>query len=138
MRRSVLMVPMLVAAGFAAGAPHAAAQEAATRPTVAIADVAVQPGGWTLAPPQLGAVIAQLLLDELVTSAQFHVVDGQWLVPESQAGGRAAGRLVHGAARVDPNRQSPMGYARRLCAGSSAEMSTGSSASPSTTSFSSS
>ena len=50
-------------------------------------DIAVTPGGWTLPPPQLGATIIELLVGELVSSQRFHVYDGQWLVPESEADG---------------------------------------------------
>ena len=91
MKRQVLGVLVAITiSGFPLPA-RAAAQDSATRPTIAIADVAITPGGWTLAPPQLGAAIAQLLLDELVTSARFRVVDGQWLVPEAEANrGRVA------------------------------------------------
>jgi curli biogenesis system outer membrane secretion channel CsgG len=58
------------------------------KPTIAIADVDVRPGGWTLPPPQMGAAIVDMLLSELVGSQQFHVYDGQWLVPQDETGGR--------------------------------------------------
>jgi hypothetical protein len=85
-------------------ATGAMAQEAAARPSVAIADVAITPGGWTLPPPQLSATIVELLMNELVSSQRFHLYDGQWLVPESEAGGHAdLARLRAAAAeqRVD-------------------------------------
>ena len=64
----------------------ATAQEASARPAVALADVAITPGGWTLPPPQLSATIIELMMSELVASEQFHLYDGQWLAPESEAG----------------------------------------------------
>lgn len=67
-------------------ATAATAQEAAARPSVAIADVAITPGGWTLPPPQLSGTIIELLMNELAGSERFHLYDGQWLVPESEAG----------------------------------------------------
>jgi curli biogenesis system outer membrane secretion channel CsgG len=73
------MVRVIVATG-------AIAQEASARPSVAIADVAVAPGGWTLPPPQLSGTIIELLMSELVASQRFHLYDGQWLVPESEGG----------------------------------------------------
>jgi curli biogenesis system outer membrane secretion channel CsgG len=82
-RYPILISFVAVLAGF--GGSAALAQEG--RPTLAIADIAVTPGGWTLPPPQLGATIIDLLVGELVSSQRFHVYDGQWLVPESEAGG---------------------------------------------------
>jgi curli biogenesis system outer membrane secretion channel CsgG len=82
----------------------ATAQSADARPAVAIADVAVAPDGWTLPPPQLSATIVELLMNELVASQRFHLYDGQWLVPETEAGGHAdLARLRAAAAerRVD-------------------------------------
>jgi curli biogenesis system outer membrane secretion channel CsgG len=70
-------------------ATGATAQPAEPRPSVAIADVAITPGGWTLPPPQLSATIVELMMNELVSSQRFHLYDGQWLVPESDAGGHA-------------------------------------------------
>jgi curli biogenesis system outer membrane secretion channel CsgG len=87
---------------FGVGTTPAWAQDA-PKPTIAIADVAVSPGGWTLPPPQMGGTIVELLVGELVGSQQFHVYDGQWLVPQQEAGGHvnlarlreaAAGRHV--------------------------------------------
>jgi curli biogenesis system outer membrane secretion channel CsgG len=85
-------------------ATGAMAQPADARPSVAIADVAITPGGWTLPPPQMSGTIVELMLNELVSSQKFHLYDGQWLVPESEAGGHAdLGRLRAAAAerRVD-------------------------------------
>src|SRR5918995_72260 len=79
------------------------AQEVAIRPSIAIADVAITPGGWTLPPPQLSAAIVELLMGELVSSQRFAVYDGQWLVPESEIGRPNLERLRAAAAerRVD-------------------------------------
>lgn len=77
---------LVVLAGLNQHPAHA--QERIARPTIAIADVDVKPGGWTLPPPEMGAAIAELLLAELVDSSQFRVFDGQWLVPEGEGGPR--------------------------------------------------
>src|SRR3954452_15719429 len=68
-------------------ATGAMAQDAQARPSVAIADVAISPGGWTLPPPQLSSTIVELMMNELESSHRFHLYDGQWLVPEPDAGG---------------------------------------------------
>jgi curli biogenesis system outer membrane secretion channel CsgG len=67
-------------------ATAATAQDASARPAVAIADVAITPGGWTLPPPLLSGTIIELMMNELAASQRFHLYDGQWLVPESEAG----------------------------------------------------
>jgi hypothetical protein len=54
-------------------ATGAMAQPADARPSVAIADVAITPGGWTLPPPQLSATIVELMMNELVASERFHL-----------------------------------------------------------------
>jgi curli biogenesis system outer membrane secretion channel CsgG len=87
MLKNIGFVSSLTVALVSGAAVRSLAQEA-PKPTVAIADVAVSPGAWTLPPPQLGAAIIQLLVDELVSARQFHVFDGEWLVPESETGGR--------------------------------------------------
>lgn len=71
-----------------AGLPQCVSAQEAPKPTIAIADIAVRPGGWTLPPPQMGGAIVDMLLGELVGSQQFHVYDGQWLVPQDETGGR--------------------------------------------------
>jgi curli biogenesis system outer membrane secretion channel CsgG len=85
----MLMVSVVSAQEPSAVAGAVAAQPG-PRPTVAIANIEVTPGGWTVAPPQLGQTIGQLLLDQLVASAGFHVLDGQWLVPEEETGRHAS------------------------------------------------
>jgi curli biogenesis system outer membrane secretion channel CsgG len=95
---SALVIVVLV------GQYPALAQEKLPRPTIAIADIDVHPGAWTLPPPDIGAAIAELLLAELVSSSQFRVYDGQWLVPEGQGGPRLTLDRLRAAAlasRVD-------------------------------------
>ncbi len=60
-------------------------------PTLAIVDFEVTPGGWTLPPPQIGATVADLLLDQLVNAAPYHVLDGRWLQPEGARQNRGRG-----------------------------------------------
>jgi curli biogenesis system outer membrane secretion channel CsgG len=79
-------------------ATGAMAQDAQARPSLAIADIAVAPGGWTLPPPQLSSAIIDLMTNELVSSQRFHVYDGQWLVPEQEAGHADVERLRAAAA----------------------------------------
>ena len=67
-------------------ATGAMAQDAQARPSVAIADVAITPGGWTLPPAQLSSAIIETMMSELVSSEKFRVYDGHWLVPEQEAG----------------------------------------------------
>lgn len=86
MKRRRLAGAVLVAVIRVTVATAAIAQEASARPSVAIADVAITPGGWTLPPPQMSATIIELMMSELVESRRFHLYDGQWLVPESAAG----------------------------------------------------
>jgi curli biogenesis system outer membrane secretion channel CsgG len=82
-------VPALVILVLVCLGQHpASAQDKAAKPAIAIADVDVRPGGWTLPPPEVGGAIAELLLAELVSSSQFRVYDGQWLVPEGEGGPR--------------------------------------------------
>ena len=78
----------LVAVGLirVIAATGALAQDAQARPSVAIANVAISPGGWTLPPPQLSTTIVELMLNELESSQRFHLYDGQWLVPELEVG----------------------------------------------------
>jgi len=80
------------------------AEDVTARPSIAIADVAVTPGGWTIPPPQMSGAIVEVIVGEPVGSQQFHVYDGQWLVPQGEAGGhvnighlRAAAALEAGA-----------------------------------------
>lgn len=79
---------LTLAAGLACCflAPAFPAQARDARPTVAIANIEVLHGGWTVPPPELGPAIAALITDQLVTAQRFHVVDGEWLVPEEQTG----------------------------------------------------
>src|SRR3982751_7123771 len=86
MTRRNLVGAMVVGLLRVTVATGAMAQDAAARPAIAIADVAVSPGGWTLPPPQISSTIVELMMNELVTSQRFRVYDGQWLVPESEMG----------------------------------------------------
>jgi curli biogenesis system outer membrane secretion channel CsgG len=86
MRRRKLVGLLIVGMLRVTIATVATAQEAVAKPSLAIADVAVAPGGWTLPPPQLSSAIIELMMNELVSSEKFHVYDGQWLVPEQEAG----------------------------------------------------
>jgi len=88
MTRNVVAVVMVTIVR-AAVATVATAQPASARPNIAIADVAITPAGYTLPPPQMAGAIVELLVGELVGSQQFHVYDGQWLVPQEEAGGHA-------------------------------------------------
>jgi curli biogenesis system outer membrane secretion channel CsgG len=87
MRRRRLLGALMVGIIRVTVATGAMAQDAVARPSIAIADVDVTPGGWTLPPPQLSGAIIGLMMNELVASQRFHLYDGQWLVPESEAGG---------------------------------------------------
>jgi curli biogenesis system outer membrane secretion channel CsgG len=98
MNRRLLVLALVSLGRLAAITPIVAAQEATARPSLAVADVAISPGSWTLPPPQLSATIIELLMGELVASQRFHVYDGQWLVPESEAGHANLDRLRAAAA----------------------------------------
>src|SRR6266568_1492480 len=100
MKRTGCAVAILTITTTLTTGARAFAQDAPSKPTLAIADVAVSPGGWTLPPPQLGSAIIELLIDELVSSQQFHVYDGQWLVPESEVGGRVNLQRLRDAAAI--------------------------------------
>jgi hypothetical protein len=80
MRNQFRWAVRIVLAGVMGVAGSAyAADDSARRPRVAIVDFDATPGGWTLPPPQLGATVAQLLLDKLVGVAPFHIFDGRFL-----------------------------------------------------------
>jgi curli biogenesis system outer membrane secretion channel CsgG len=98
MTRRKLAGALLVGIVRVTVATGAMAQDAAARPSVAIADVAISPGGWTLPPPQLSGTIVELLMNELVASQRFHLYDGQWLVPESEAAGHVNVERLRAAA----------------------------------------
>ena len=89
MARRKLIGAALVAVIRVTVTTGALAQDASARPSVAIADVAITPGGWTLPPPQLSGAIVEMMMGELVASQRFRVYDGQWLVPEAEAGAPA-------------------------------------------------
>jgi len=62
------------------------AQDVAIRPSIAIAGVAITPGGSTLPPAHIGGTIVELMMAQLVASQRFQVYDGQWLVPTEDTG----------------------------------------------------
>jgi curli biogenesis system outer membrane secretion channel CsgG len=98
MNRRIFALTLVSLARLAAITPVVGAQEAMARPAIAIADVAVTPGGWTLPPPQLSGAIVEMMVNELVASQKFHVYDGQWLVPEREIGRASLDRLRGAAA----------------------------------------
>jgi curli biogenesis system outer membrane secretion channel CsgG len=64
-------------------APAAAAADGPTiRPTLAIVDFETTPAGSVLPPPQLGSTLADLLMDQLVRSDKYRVLDGRWLATD--------------------------------------------------------
>src|SRR5947209_20167373 len=87
MKRQSLRIPALLACAVLFASSSVSAQTP-QKPTLAIADVAISPGGWTLPPPQLSGSIVERMVNELVSSDRFHVYDGQWLVPDAETGGR--------------------------------------------------
>jgi curli biogenesis system outer membrane secretion channel CsgG len=50
------------------------------RPTLAIVDFETKPAGSILPPPGLGSAMAELMLDCLVTSGKYRVIDGRWAI----------------------------------------------------------
>jgi curli biogenesis system outer membrane secretion channel CsgG len=66
------------------------------RPTLAIVDFETTPAGSVLPPPHLGAALAGLMLDRLVASGEFRVLDGRWL---------KIGRAADGYLNVDGARE---------------------------------
>jgi curli biogenesis system outer membrane secretion channel CsgG len=50
-------------------------------PTLAIVEFEAKPGGSILPPPHLGKTLADLLMDRLVASGAYRVVDARWLPP---------------------------------------------------------
>jgi curli biogenesis system outer membrane secretion channel CsgG len=97
MRQRKLIGLVLVGLVRVTIATAAMAQEASARPAVAIADVAIASGGWTLPPAQLSSTIIEMMMNELVSTERFRVYDGQWLVPEAEAGRPNLDRLRHAA-----------------------------------------
>lgn len=77
---ALMMMTLTVALG-AATAPQ-------SRPTLAIVDFETTPAGSILPPPHLGSALAGLMLDRLVASGQYRVLDGRWLRIDRGAEGR--------------------------------------------------
>ena len=82
--------------GHAPDCAVGAATDRQARPTLAIVDFETTPAGSVLAPPPLGAALAGLMLDRLVASGEFRVLDGRWL----KIGRAADGYLNVDGARV--------------------------------------
>jgi curli biogenesis system outer membrane secretion channel CsgG len=82
---------------FTMAAPGRAAAQPLEQPKIAIVDFDARPGGTTLPPPQIGATIAQLMLDRLVEANRFQVFDGQWLRKSAATSRQAEDALLAGA-----------------------------------------
>lgn len=91
---------LIVVAATCAAVPARAAGQPHARPTLAIVDFDVTPAGLTLPPPHLGVTAAQLMLDRLVASAEYHMLDGRWLQPtDRRSDPRTAADLLRANAR---------------------------------------
>src|SRR4051812_11249171 len=75
-----------------------AAAQSVDPPRIAIVDFDARPAGTMVPPPQIGATIAQLMLNRLVEANRFRVFDGQWL-RRSAATSRDAEDALLAAAR---------------------------------------
>jgi len=73
------IVRVIVAGILGVASAANAADDPRDHPTLAIVDFDATPGGWILPPPQLGTIVAELLLDKLVGVAPFRLLDGRWL-----------------------------------------------------------
>jgi curli biogenesis system outer membrane secretion channel CsgG len=76
---SLGLVLPVVAATLLHGSPSIADARRHLPPTLAILEFDVTPGGRTLPPPRLGAAAAQLMLDRLVSSGRYRMLDARWL-----------------------------------------------------------
>jgi curli biogenesis system outer membrane secretion channel CsgG len=65
--------------------PSTAQASPVSLPTLAIVDFETTPAGSIIPPPHLGGAIADLMLDRLVASGSYRVLDARWL-PGSTAG----------------------------------------------------
>jgi curli production assembly/transport component CsgG len=83
-----LLVVALLGVCALTSAPRAA-EPVSDRPRLAVVDFEAAPGGWTLPPPQVGGVAAELLLDRLVGVAPYQILDGRWLQPRDRRADRA-------------------------------------------------
>jgi curli biogenesis system outer membrane secretion channel CsgG len=95
MSTSSKLVGTLVMVIALAGAPGAATDPQA-RATLAIVDFETTPAGSILPPPHLGSALAGLMLDRLVASGEYRVLDGRWL---------KIGRAADGHMDVDSARE---------------------------------
>jgi curli biogenesis system outer membrane secretion channel CsgG len=78
MRTSSKLVGTLLMVMTLAGA-LGATDDPQPRPTLAIVDFETTPAGSVLPPPHLGSALAGLMLDRLVASGKYRVLDGRWL-----------------------------------------------------------
>ena len=95
MRTSSKLVGSLLMVMTLAGA-LGATSDLQPRPTLAIVDFETTPAGSVLPPPHLGSALAGLMLDRLVASGQYRVLDGRWL---------KIGRLEDGYMNMDGARE---------------------------------
>ena len=87
-RLPVLLTILGLAAAHSVSTAAAATLD--DRPTLAIVEFEITPAGTVLPPSQLGVTLADLMLDKLVASDRFRVVDGRWLETTTGGGGRSA------------------------------------------------
>jgi curli biogenesis system outer membrane secretion channel CsgG len=76
-RALTIITATVTLAGFAVVSPTA--QQAVDRPTLAVVDFETAPASSILPPEHLGSALAQLMLDRLVASGEYRVIDGRWL-----------------------------------------------------------
>ena len=62
-----------------ADCPAEASNDQASRTTLAILSFEARPAGTIVPPPNMGDALADLLLDRLVASGEYRVLDGRWL-----------------------------------------------------------
>jgi curli biogenesis system outer membrane secretion channel CsgG len=92
MKRSVLIAALISATTPCVTA--AFAQEPTTvRPTMAVADFETDRTGW-MPPPRLGATIAEMLTDRLVTAGQVRMIDRLWLTGDIGGAPASLAKLI--------------------------------------------
>src|SRR2546425_11531864 len=102
------VVGVIVAGILGVASAANAADDPRDHPTLAIVDFDAMPSGWILPPPQLGTIVAELLLDKLVGVAPFRLLDGP--IQITIAGGSHRSRATTRVARAwiiwssDPSR----------------------------------
>src|SRR5918998_449227 len=73
LRLTIALGTTVILVGIADAAPPE------ERPTIAFVEFETSPAGTVLPPPHLGVVLAEVMLDRLVASERFRLVDGRWL-----------------------------------------------------------